>query len=304
MTSAHTDNPSLVTKGLIYALAAVMIWTGFILITKAGALAALAIPDMMMVRFGTAFILFSPFIWKHRRVIFQRRMLALGAIGGLAYGLSVFNGFALAPATHAALLLPGLMPIVIAVLAYFLAGERHTRRAWTGILFSSAGITALLIETLLIDTSYLAGDISFIMACVFWGIFTVLLRRWGFAPWHATLGIITFTTLLFVPVYTLFLPHHIADSSWEMIALQAFYQGVMATTVQMVLYARAVHILGATRMGGLMALVPIFASVIAVPLFDEVWTAGLSIAIAMILTGTLISNNPIKALSGRKRQTA
>ena len=89
-----------------------------------------------------------------------------------------------------------------------------------------------------------------------------------------------------------------------MIALQAFYQGVMATTVQMVLYARAVHILGATRMGGLMALVPIFASVIAVPLFDEVWTTGLSIAIAMILTGTLISNNPVQALSGRKRQTA
>lgn len=304
MPSNSTAFEKNILQGLIYALAAVMIWTGFILITKAGALAALAIPDMMMVRFGTAFILFSPFIWKHRRVIFQRRMLALGAIGGLAYGLSVFNGFALAPATHAALLLPGLMPIMIAVLAYFLAGERHTRRAWTGIVFSSAGITALLIETLLIDTSYLAGDMSFIMACVFWGIFTVLLRRWRFAPWHATLGIITFTTLLFVPVYALFLPHHIADSSLEMIALQAFYQGVMATTVQMVLYARAVHILGATRMGGLMALVPIFASVIAVPLFDEVWTAGLSVAIAMILTGTLISNNPIKALNGRKRQSA
>lgn len=304
MPSNSTAFEKNIVQGLIYALAAVMIWTGFILITKAGALAALAIPDMMMVRFGTAFILFSPFIWKHRRVIFQRRMLALGAIGGLAYGLSVFNGFALAPATHAALLLPGLMPIMIAVLAYFLAGERHTRRAWTGIVFSSAGITALLIETLLIDTSYLAGDMSFILACVFWGIFTVLLRRWRFAPWHATLGIITFTTLLFVPVYALFLPHHIADSSLEMIALQAFYQGVMATTVQMVLYARAVHILGATRMGGLMALVPIFASVIAVPLFDEVWTAGLSVAIAMILTGTLISNNPIKALNGRKRHAA
>ena len=71
--------------GLAYALCAVMIWTGFILVSKAGALAALATPDLIMVRFGTAFVLFSPFIWRHRKVICQWRMAVLGSIGGLAY---------------------------------------------------------------------------------------------------------------------------------------------------------------------------------------------------------------------------
>lgn len=287
--SYATSAPSVPWQGIGYALVAVMIWTGFILVSKAGALAALAIPDMIMVRFGTAFLLFSPAIWRHRRIIFQWRMGVLGAIGGLAYALCVFNGFSLAPATHAAILLPGLMPIMIAVLAYFIAGERNSTASWLGILISSLGIVTLLIDTILTDNRYWQGDASFVIACVCWGIFTVLLRRWKFAPWHATLGIIAVTTLLFTPVYALFLPHHITDTSWQMIGLQAFYQGVMATTIQMVFYGRAVHLIGATKMGGLMALVPVFASILAVPLFNELWTAGLSIALTLILSGTIIS---------------
>ena len=290
-------------KGLGYALAAVLIWTGFILISKAGAVSSMAVPDMLMVRFGTACLLFSPFIYKHRKVILQWRMFVLGAIGGVAYGVSVFTGFALAPATHAALLLPGLMPVMIAVLAYFIANERHRLSSQIGIALSSTGIIALLAETLLADSHYLSGDLSFVVACLFWGIFTVLLRRWQFAPWHATLGIIATTTILFVPVYILFLPHNIAQQSFEMLGLQAFYQGVMATTVQMVLYARAVHILGATKMGGLMALVPVFASTLAVPMFNEQWTNGLSVALVMILAGTLVSNLPASFFT-RKRKAA
>ncbi|BFM49962.1 DMT family transporter [Marinomonas sp. THO17] len=294
---------TLPLKGLAYALAAVAIWTGFILVSKAGSLASLALPDMMMVRFGTAFVLFSPFIWQHRAAILQWRMLVLGLIGGLAYALSVFNGFANAPATHAALLLPGLMPIMIAVFAYFVAGERHSRASWLGIFLSSLGIMALLIETFTSGSQYWLGDSSFVLACIFWGIFTVLLRRWKFAPWQATLGIIAVTFSLFAPVYVLFLPHHILDATWQMVGLQAFYQGVMATTIQMVCYGRAVHLIGATRMGSLMALVPVFASSLAVPLFNEAWSLGLTIALVSILLGTLIGNLPISRILYRISST-
>lgn len=288
MQNSTMETSSLPIRGLAYALAAVAIWTGFILVSKAGALGSLALPDMMMVRFGTAFILFSPFIWQHRKTILQWRMFVLGSIGGLGYALFVYNGFQHAPATHAALLLPGLMPIMIAVFAYFLANERHSAASWIGILVSSLGILALLIETMLSGAPYWLGDISFVIACVFWGIFTVLLRRWKFAPWHATLGIITVTTILFTPVYVFFLPHHLGNASWQMLGIQAFYQGIMATVVQMIFYGRAVHIIGATKMGSLMALVPVFASVLAVPLFCEHWTSGLTIALVFILVGTLI----------------
>lgn len=282
-------------KGYIFASISILVWTGFILISRAGALASLSLPDMMMVRFGTAFCVFLPFIWMQRKAIFQWRMLLLGAIGGLAYSLSVFNGFQSAPATHAALLLPGLMPIMIAVLAYFLAAERHSRFAWAGIGISSIGIIILLFETLLSGASYWIGDISFIVACLFWGIFTVLLRRWKFPPWHATLGVITATTVLFTPYYLTQLPHVFEGVSHGMIALQAFYQAIMAIAVQFVCYGKAVHILGATKMGALMAIVPLLASVFAIPLFGEQLTTGLIIALVCICAGTIVGNVlPIK----------
>ena len=45
------------------------------------------------------------------------------------------------------------------------------------ILIMIAVLAALLVEALLIDISHLAGDMSFIMACTFWGTLTVILRR-------------------------------------------------------------------------------------------------------------------------------
>ena len=56
-------------------------------------------------------------------------------------------------------------------------------------------------------------------------------------------------------------------------------------------------------MGGLMALVPVFASTLAVPMFNEQWTNGLSVALVMILAGTLVSNLPASFFT-RKRKAA
>ncbi|WOD07656.1 DMT family transporter [Marinomonas sp. GJ51-6] len=293
-----------VLQGYVFALIAVFIWTGFILISRAGSLASLSLYDMMMVRFGTAFVLFSPAIWINRKAIFQWKMMVLGCIGGLAYSLSAFLGFQYAPATHGALLLPVLMPIMIAFLAYFLAGERQSRFAWIGIGVSSFGILVLLLETIFSGVSYLIGDLSFISACFFWGIFTVLLRRWKFVPWHVTLGVITFTTLIFTPYYLTLIPDVLQGVSYGMIGLQAFYQGVIAVAVQFVCYGKAVHILGATKMGALMALVPLLASVMAVPLFGEPVTVGLLVALVCIILGTMIGTLlPIKAPMLKRRDT-
>lgn len=279
-----------VNKGYLYGLVAVIIWTGFILVSRAGSLSALGVSDMIMIRFGTAFILLLPFIIKMRKRVFTQKMFALGAIGGIAYCATAFSGFANAPATHAALLLPGLMPIVIAVMAYLLAGERHSHKVKAGILISSLGILALLVETLLHGSDNLKGDIYFVLACVSWGLMTVLLRRWKIPAMEFTIGIVATTCVMYAPVYALWLPKSIGEAPVSMLAIQAVYQGLLAIIVQMICFGKAVQMIGATRMGALMALVPVFASVLAVPLFGESVTIGLVIALVSILVGTLIGN--------------
>jgi drug/metabolite transporter (DMT)-like permease len=77
-----------------------------------------------------------------------------------------------------------------------------------------------------------------------------------------------------------------------MLLSQSLYQGVLATIVQMICYVRAVQLLGATRMGALMALVPVLAGGLAVPLFGEALSIGLVVSIALVLLGSVVGNLP------------
>ncbi|WCN08829.1 DMT family transporter [Marinomonas mediterranea] len=287
METLNTSN-----RGYLYGMVAVIIWVGFILVSRAGSLSALGAADMITIRFGTAFILLLPFIVKYRARLFTPKMFVLGGTGGVAYGFSAFSGFEYAPATHAALLLPGLMPIVIAVMAYLLAGERHSHQVKLGILLSSIGIGALLIETLISSTATLKGDMYFVLACFFWGLMTVLLKRWKVPAFEMMLAIVATTCVMYVPVYLLFLPKALDQVSTSMLVSQAIYQGFLAMAIQMVCFGKAVQMIGATKMGALMALVPVFASILAIPLFGESVTVGLIIALVSILLGTFVGNLP------------
>lgn len=296
----ETSDRQRTLRGIAYALTAVLIWTGFILISRAGTLAALAMPDMLALRFGSALLMLSPLIWRLRQQLMDIRILVLGIVGGLGYGLFVYSGFERAPATHAALLLPGLMPVMIAIAAALLAGERKPLVVWLGICVSSLGILALLFETLLGGADYWLGDLSFVLACLCWAIYTALLRGWAIGPWQATVGVVLVTALLYLPVYGLWLPSSFAEVSWSMLLGQVLYQGLLATIVQMICYVRAVQLLGATRMGGLMALVPVLAGGFAIPLFGEQLTPALLISMGLVLGGAAIGNIP--AGSFRRQQ--
>lgn len=291
MSTTATTNQT-VWIGLLFGLGSVSIWTGFILFSRAGALSPLGLADMVTVRFGTAVLILAPLVWRLRRHWLQPRMFMLGAIGGLAYSLSVYAGFERAPANHAALLLPGLMPIVIAVMATLALREEKSPAIWLGIATSTAGIVVLILESILASGDYLAGDLFFVLACVFWGIYTVLLRAWKLQAWTATTVVVAVTAILYLPIYALWLPKGWGDVSWPVIAAQAFYQGIMATIVQMVFYVKAVQLLGATRMGALMALVPVLVGITAVPLFSEVLTTGSVTGIAFGCIGAVIGLVP------------
>lgn len=280
-------------QGILYGLTAVFLWTGFILISKAGTLTSLAMQDMMAIRFGTAFVVLSPLIWKLRYKLFDIRTFAMGALGGLGYCLSVYAGFERAPATHAALLLPGLMPILIALLAFLFTSESHSRRVWLGIALSSFGILLLMVETFISSPGFWLGDSLFMLACLFWACYTVMVRRWQIQPWQATASVVSVTALVYLPIYFLYLPISLLDISFSMLAIQSLYQGVLATIVQMICYVRAMQILGATGMGSLMGLVPVLAGSAALPLFHEDLTVGLLGSLILVLTGTFISNRKV-----------
>ena len=283
---------SMQSKGYFCALGAVFIWSGFILVSRQGGISPLSPYDIIAIRYVTCASLVLPFwlFWK-RFSLLQAKLIVSSLIGGLAYALFAFKGFEQAPASHAAVLLPGLLPISIAVLTTLISRERHSASKWLGIGVITLGIMVLFWQQFSQSEGLSVGHFCLTGAAICWAVFSVLINRWDINPWEATVSLAMITCVVYMPVYLIFLPKNISLDLMSDITMQAFYQGFMATIIQMLLYVRAVQLIGAARMGSMMAIVPILAGFSAIPVFNEVLDMELVIALLLVSLGVCLANS-------------
>ncbi|NIB42580.1 DMT family transporter [Pseudomaricurvus alkylphenolicus] len=258
------------TSGYLFASTAVLIWTGFILVSRHGGLSGLNHFDVIAIRYLTCAAVLLPLWWFWFRFqLLDLRLLVASLVGGLAYAVTTFKGFELAPASHAALLLPGLMPVTIALISAASGDDRPSPNMWFGMGVITFGIALLLALQLWSAGGIAAGDPWLMGGALCWSLFSVLVRRWKITPWQATVSLAVYTAALYLPVYLLCLPKTVSPQLWQEVALQAVYQGVLATIVQMFCYVKAVQLLGPARVGTWMALVPVLSGIAALVIFNE-----------------------------------
>jgi drug/metabolite transporter (DMT)-like permease len=278
-------------RGYLFAAATVALWSGFVLVSRLGGVSALSAFDITALRLATAAAVLLP-VWllRHPVRLITARMSALAVTGGLGYALLVYAGFKLTSAAHAAVLLPGLLPFGIAFMARALLDERASPSRWFGLLVIASGVGCLGLDAVGGETGNWHGDLLMLAASLCWALYTVLARRWAVAAWDATIGVVLISAIAYLPVYILFLPKDIASASWSAIAVQAFYQGVVAPIVAMVVYIKAISLIGATRMGTLMALVPAASGFAAAPLLGEPLSGWLIAGLALVSTGAYVGS--------------
>ncbi len=281
--------------GYLAAAGTVAIWTGFILISRMGGKTALTAYDVMALRLATASLLLLPFLqgmpngaWR------DLRLWTLTLLGGVAYCVLVFMGFKWAPAAHAAILLPGLQPFLVAGAAYLLSGGQPTLARWRGLLVIAAGVLCAAVPYLNGNWSsaLLYGDLLIFAASVVWAIYSVLVKRWHYSPWTLTRFVTLGSALVYLPVYLLFLPKQLTAVPLSTLLFQGLYQGIGPTILAMLLFLKAVSILGPVRVGALIALVPVLAGVAAGPLLDEPLTAWLIGGLIGVSLGAWIASRP------------
>lgn len=298
-TCANPEHPPL--RGYLYAALVVTMWTGFILVSRAGGISSLSAWDMIAIRYAIAAAIVLPCWWFGQRVaLLNGRLALLAATGGLGYAVLAFGGFKLAPAAHAAILLPGLLPLAVALSARALLGEVPSAGRVVGLLVVASGMVCLVMDGFKGSIAVLHGDLLMIGASVCWACYTVLIRRWGISPWEATVSVVLLTAFVYLPIYLIALPKHLASAPWSDIATQAVYQGVVATVIQMLLYVRTIALIGPTRLGLLMALVPGLAGIAAVPLLDEALSPWELAALALVCLGAWQGNRRTRTESRRK----
>jgi len=281
-------------KGYLCALAAVLIWSGFILVSRMGGISPLTAYDIIAIRYVScaAFVFPFWFFWQ-RFNLFQPKLIICSLIGGLAYALCAFNGFKVSPASHAAVLLPGLLPISIALISTLMNKERHSAVKWLGIMMITFGIMVLFWYEFQKSGSLSVGHGLLVGAAVCWATFSVLINRWDISPWQVTVSLAVITCVVYTPVYLMYLPKNISINLLYDIGVQVFYQGFLATIVQMLFYVRAVQLIGAANMGSMMAIVPILAGVSAIYIFDEKLNSELTFAMMCVSLGVWVANSKL-----------
>lgn len=284
------DNSTL-RRGYLYAALTVAVWSGFILVSRLGGRSPLTGWDVTALRFGTAALILLP-VWLLRRprLHFNLRTVVLAITGGCGYGVLVYAGFKLTSAAHGAVLLPGMLPFLVALMAWLLLGERPSRQRWAGLLGIAAGVACLAADSFSGSVGDWRGDLLILASSLSWAIYTVLVRRWQVAAWDATLGVGLVSAALYLPIYLLWLPKNLAAASLSTIALQAAYQGILAVIVAMMFFMRAVAILGPTKVGTLMALIPAVAGSAAAPLLGEPLSPWLMAGLCLVSLGVWVGS--------------
>ncbi len=281
-----------IRTGCAIALVVIALWAGFVLVSRLGGTGTLQPADIAALRLGTATLVLAPFWLLWLRVpLFNRRMLVLALVGGIAYSLTVYSGFRLAPVSHGALLVSGMLPFTMALCVWWVLGEAPTRQMKRGLALIAAGVACLGLEMFLHGDYSLhiaAGDALLVSASLLWALYTALVRRWQYGPWETTIGVALLSAMLYLPVYALLRPQAIVQADMGEVVLQSLYQGVLVLIVAMVLYMQAMVRLGPARLGAMMATVPAIAGIGASLWLDEPLTPWLVVGLLLTSVGAWV----------------
>ena len=232
-------------------------------------------------------------------------MAGLIAGTGAPYALIVALGLRFAPAYDAGALNPGCMPLFVAAIAAAVLQERPSPAQKLGLSLILGG--ALVIVGWHGAAWTFArglGDGLFLVASFLTAVYTVIMRQSKLAPLHVAALVSTGSLVVYAPIYVVAGSFEIARVPPAGLAIQAAYQGIAVTIVSLVLYGRAVLLLGASGGAAFGACVPALSALLGIPLLGELPTAAGWAGITLISAGVyLASGGPlpgIAALAGRR----
>lgn len=275
------------SKALLYPALTVLIWSGFVLVSRVGGLSPLTAYDQTAIRFATAALILLPVWWwrgEGLAALLHWRRWVLAAIGGVGYSLLMFSGFERAPASHGGLLLPGLIPFGTLLWAGLLL-RRPLQILNAGLGLAGLGLAGFALVSVEFSRETLLGDVLFVAAVLAWTAYTTLAYRWQVPAWDAACTLALLTAIAYLPVWWWLLPSGLAEASFSQVLVQALYQGVIAIVVAMFFYLRGAELIGPDRMGLCLALVPAVVAATAPWLLGEPVRGPVLACIALVVAG-------------------
>lgn len=279
--------------GCALALTAVAVWSGWMVITRVAVTSTLTAEDLAALRFGFAGILLLPVVWRRGFALERigwRGLLAMVLGAGVPYVLLASHGLALATAAEAGVLIPGTIPLFVALISAFTLHEAIGRVARLGLALIIAGVVLIVTPAVLGAAGWqLAGYGVCMFSSVLWAAYTIQARRTGLDALHATAIITVISAALFLPIYALLPGGGLLAASWSEIVVQLVYQGPLTGIVALLVYTRAIALLGATRTAAFTALLPLTTLVLGIPVLGEWPSLGDAAGALLAAVGVLLA---------------
>ncbi|WP_160937177.1 EamA family transporter [Teichococcus coralli] len=273
--------------GIAAALLAAVVWGGALAMTRLGVAGPgrLGPADIALLRFTAPALLLLPVLLRalpRLRQVSPWLLAALLAGGGAPFVLVAGAGLRHAGAAEAGALLPGTVPLCVAVVSV-LFGERLGLRRLAGLALIAAAVLAVAGPSALDGFAEAGtGHMLLLAAALLASLYTVGLRRAGIGAWEAAAFVSAGSVLALVPLYLLAGPA-LPAAPWDMLALQALFQGGASGLLAPVAFALAVTRLGAARAAAFGGLSPGIAALFGFALLGE--TPALLPVVAVLAAG-------------------
>jgi drug/metabolite transporter (DMT)-like permease len=293
-----SQTTSSYTRGAIYGLAAVCIWASFIVVSRLGVRTSLTPWDVAAIRFTVAGVLLLPYLL--RRGLVVERLGWTGVIAiivgcGAPMVLLVNVGLLFAPAADGGALFPGVMPLMVAILARMILKEPFSTWKWIGLAAIMLGAVDIVWGGGgAVGTTKTIGHAMFLLAGLTWAGYTVAMRRARLGGLHAAAIAAGGSLVLYLPAYAVIAGTSVFRAPFSDIALQAVVQGLLTAILALLLYGRMVSLLGATGGAAFVALTPVMTGLMGIPVLGE-WPPPTDwFAIALISVGVYaVSGGPM-----------
>lgn len=271
--------------GCAASVVVVLIWSGWVVLSRAGVVGAFSVWDLGLLRFGTAAVIVLPLLlWRRRPfgAIFTPKILLPALLGGSAYALFSFAALQQSPAVNAGVVVNGLIPIAtICLISVFSRRLPHSRELAISLLIILANF--LLLRGALIPWGSYA---MFVAATFSLAFYFVAVSIWNLDSEVFFYAVPIVNAIFMIPCWLLFDGKIEADLGD--IVLQAAYQGVLVTIGAITLLTFAIHRIGSVMVAVIMSGVPAVTAVLAYGFLGEPITTLHLVVLGLSMTGIVL----------------
>jgi drug/metabolite transporter (DMT)-like permease len=289
-------NNDTVPMAIFCGLTAALIWGIWPVVSALGINQSLSALDLTALRLCVGGLVLLPLFWKLHLGFFGRGDLSsIAAIlivtgAGLPYVLAATFGLEFAPAGHFGVIAPSAQLVGSTLGSWLLLKERLNFSRCLAILVILFGVVLTGWEGLQNLGGYTwVGDLLFILAGFLWAIFTLSARYYSVKTFHAAPLILVWSMVLFLPIYLVFFESGILEASVSDIIFQGVFQGILTAVIALILFTRAISIIGAGRAAIFPTLVPGIAVLLAIPVLNEYPTTLELIGVLVVSVGMMLA---------------